>query len=702
MYWVFSDQEVCFYFMEKMSEEVARDLERMTINPSGNPITETNPEKLMITPSGNVVESTGEQHQELMAAPTPTKAQQAPRVDWANYSKRVVIKKIVGRPDGGAGLVGAAVTVGGWVKSGREVGKTSFAFLDLNEGSCPPNVQARVPLCLRSLMRLVVGNTNGNPTPGATDGGAEPKPNGNGNHGSAAAEAAPNPTPGRTIAGQAHLQLNDGSCSTNLQVVVDASVATLGQLTPTGTSILVEGVLRKAAEGTKNKVELKVEKVLQVGTVDPAKYPISRTRLPLEFLRNYVHLRPRTNTFSSVARIRNALAYATHTFFQNHGFLYVHTPIITTSNFPGTGEAFQVTTLFSEADRAEWELRALRQPTDTDLLETRNAVTQKTKKVLDLKKTNKESKATIDAAIEDLEKTKDLLSKLEEKFRSKPVKVPEKDGRIDYSRDFFSRQAYLTVSGQFHVESYACALSSVYTFGPTFRPELSQSTRHLAEYWTVEPEIAFADLEDGMNCAEDYLKFTCQWLLENCIDDMKFMSKQFDKNAIDRLRQVASTPFARITYNEAIELLKKVPEKKFEIKVEMGMDLAPEHERYLPEEIFKKPVIVYNYPKENKPFYVRLNDDGKTVASMEVLVPKIGGIISGSQREERYEVIEKRIQELGLSKEPYEWYLDLRRFGTVKHTGFGLGFERTVLFATGLDSIKDAIPFPRVHGRAHP
>lgn len=665
-------------------------------------------EKMTITPSGTVVES-GDQEQEL-ALPSPTKSPQAPRVDWANYSKRVVIKKIVGRPDGGAGLVGATVVVGGWVKSGRETGKTSFAFLEMSDGSCPPNVQARVPLCLRSLMRLVSGNGNGNPTLGTINGGAAPKPGGNGDHGRTTAEAVPTPTPGRTltptpgrtISGQAQLQLNDGSCSSNLHVTVDSSVASLSQLTPSGTSILVQGVLRKAPEATRNKVVLKVDKVLQVGTVDPAKYPVGKARMPLEFLRNYVHLRPRTNTFSSVARIRNALAYATHTFFQNNGFLYVHTPIITTSNFPGSGEAFQVTTLFSEADRVEREAMALKQPSEADLLETRNAVKEKTQRVLELQKNNNETKATVDTAIEDLERTKDMLSKMEEKFRLKPVKVPVKDGRVDYSRDFFSRQAYLTVSGQFHVESYACALSSVYTFGPTFRPELSQSTRHLAEYWTVEPEIAFADLEDGMNCAEDYLKFVCQWLLDNCTDDMKLMSKQFDKNAIDRLRQVASTPFTRITYDEAIELLKRFPGKKYENNVEWGMNLAPEHERCLTEEILKKPVIVYNYPKENKPFYVRLNEDGRTVASMEVLVPKIGELIGGSQREERYEVIAKRIQELGLPTEPYEWYLDLRRFGTVKHTGFGLGFERTVLFATGLDNIKDAIPFPRHPGKAHP
>uniref|UniRef100_A0A0D6QUQ7 asparagine--tRNA ligase n=1 Tax=Araucaria cunninghamii TaxID=56994 RepID=A0A0D6QUQ7_ARACU len=285
---------------------------------------------------------------------------------------------------------------------------------------------------------------------------------------------------------------------------------------------------------------------------------------------------------------------------------------------------------------------------------------------------------------------------MEERAKVKPG-LPHKDGKVDYSRDFFSRQAFLTVSGQFHVESYACALSSVYTFGPTFRAEESQNTRHLAEYWMVEPEIAFADLEDAMNCAEDLLKFLSQWLLDNCVDDMKFMANQFDKTIFDRLRLIASTPFARITYTEAVDLLKKVP--KFENRIEWGMNLTSEQERCLTEDILKKAVIVYNHPKEVRSFYMRLNDDGKTVASMDVLVPKAGGLVHGSQREERCEILEKRIQELGLPREPYEWYLDLRRYGTIKHSGFGLGFECMVFFSTGLEHINDVVPFPRQRGK---
>ncbi|XP_061347584.1 asparagine--tRNA ligase, cytoplasmic 1 isoform X3 [Gastrolobium bilobum] len=438
----------------------------------------------------------------------------------------------------------------------------------------------------------------------------------------------------------AFLELNDGSCAGNLQVIVEASLANLGELVPTGTSVVVDGHLKLPPSGTRQKVELRADKVLHVGPVDPAKYPLPKTRLTLEFLRDIVHFRSRTNTISAVARIRNALAYATHTFFYKHGFLYVHTPIVTTSDCEGAGEMFQVTTLLSEAEKLEKEL--LQNP------------------------------------------------------------PPTEDGKVDYTRDFFARQAFLTVSGQLQVESYACALSSVYTFGPTFRAENSHTSRHLAEFWMVEPEIAFAELKDDMNCAEAYVKFMCEWLLENCLEDMEFMADKFDKGCIDRLKMVASTPFIRVSYTEAVEILEEAVKngKKFENEVKWGIDLASEHERYLTEVKFQKPVIVYNYPKEIKAFYMRLNDDLKTVAAMDVLVPKVGELIGGSQREERYDVIQERIKEMGLPLEPYEWYLDLRRYGTVKHAGFGLGFERMILFATGLENIRDVIPFPRYPGRA--
>ncbi|KAL7167982.1 hypothetical protein ACSBR2_038418 [Camellia fascicularis] len=544
-------------------------------------------------------------------------------VEEASFSQRVLIKSIIGRPDGGAGLSGKTVRVGGWVKTGREQGKGSFAFLELNDGSCPAN----------------------------------------------------------------------------LQVMVDAAVAPLSQLVATGTCVHVEGELKLPPEGTKQRIELRVLKVLDVGTVDPAKYPLPKTRLTLEFLRDYVHLRPRTNTISAIARIRNALAYATHTFFQKHGFLYVHTPIITTSDCEGAGEMFQVTTLINDAEKLEKELIKNPPPSKADVEAAKLLVTKKGEAVAQLK-SSKASKEEISAAVAELTKAKENLSRLEERFKLKPG-IPEKDGKIDYSQDFFARQAFLTVSGQLQVETFACAVSSVYTFGPTFRAEHSHTSRHLAEFWMVEPEIAFADIEDDMKCAEAYVKFLCQWLLDNCLDDMELMVKNFDKSAIDRLRMVASTDFIRCSYTEAVAILEEASkERQFENKVEWGIDLASEHERYLTEVKFKSPVIVYNYPKGIKAFYMKVNADNKTVAAMDVLVPKVGELIGGSQREERYEVIKERILEMGLPLEPYEWYLDLRRYGTVKHSGFGLGFERMILFATGLDNIRDVIPFPRYPGRA--
>ncbi|KAL3535659.1 hypothetical protein ACH5RR_004120 [Cinchona calisaya] len=550
-------------------------------------------------------------------------------VEKAQFSQRVLIRSILGRPDGGARLAGQVVQIGGWVKTGREQGKGSFAFLEINDGSCPAN----------------------------------------------------------------------------LQVMVDSDVHKLVDLVPTGTCVHVEGQLKEPPEGTKQKIELRVQKVLDVGTVDAAKYPLPKTKLTLEFLRDVVHLRSRTNTISAVARIRNALAYATHTFFQKHGFLYVHTPIITTSDCEGAGEMFQVTTLISDAEKLEKDLKENPAPSEADVKAAELLVKEKGDAVAQLKSA-RASKAEISAAVAVLTKAKENLAKVQERFRLGErcrlgAGLPKKDGKIDYSEDFFARQAFLTVSGQLQVETYACALSSVYTFGPTFRAEQSHTSRHLAEFWMVEPEIAFADLQDNMNCAEAYVKFLCQWLLDYCFDDMEFMAKFIDKTCIDRLRMVASSNFYRISYTEAVSILEEASkERKFDNKVEWGIDLASEHERYLTEEKFKAPVIVYNYPKGIKAFYMKLNEDKKTVAAMDVLVPKVGELVGGSQREENYEILRSRILEMDLPLEPYEWYLDLRRYGTVKHSGFGLGFERMILFATGIENIRDVIPFPRYPGRA--
>nr|CAD1829637.1 unnamed protein product [Ananas comosus var. bracteatus] len=458
------------------------------------------------------------------------------------------------------------------------------------------------------------------------------------------------------------------------------------------------GRAQEAPEGTKQRIELRVDKVLALGPVD-AKYPLPKTRLTLENLREVVHLRARTNTISAVARIRDELAYGTHTFFRKNGFRYVHTPIITTSDCEGAGEMFQVTTLFSLAEKTEKELKQNPPPSESEVEAAKVLVKEKGEAVAQLK-SSKASKEAISASVAELTKAKENLSRLEERFKLKPGIPRKDDGGIAFENDFFKRQAFLTVSGQLQVETYACALGNVYTFGPTFRAENSHTSRHLAEFWMVEPEMAFANLQDDMNYAESYVKFLCQWLLDHCLEDMEFMVKNYDKTAIERLKLVASAPFENISYTKAVQLLKNVTDKEFENKVEWGIDLASEHERYLTEVIFKKPVIVYNYPKGIKAFYMRLNDDQKTVAAMDVLMPKVGELIGGSQREERIDVLKNRILESGLPLEPYEWYLDLRRYGTVKHCGFGLGFERMIMFATGLDNIRDVIPFPRYPGKA--
>ncbi|KAG6428631.1 hypothetical protein SASPL_112884 [Salvia splendens] len=553
-------------------------------------------------------------------------------VPEAEFSKRVLIKSILGRPDKGAGLNGQKVRIGGWVKTGREAEKGTLAFLQVNDGSSPEN----------------------------------------------------------------------------LQVLVKSDVYKVSDVVATGTCVHIEGVLQRPPEtATQQKIELQVSNVISVGTVDAAKYPLpkSKARLPLELLRDVVHLRPRTNIISAIARIRNALAYATHTFFQNHGFLYIHTPIITTSDCEGAGEMFQVTTLINDAERLEKELKETPPPSEADLKAAELAVKEKGEAVAQLKAA-KASKKEIADAVSELTKAKENFSKLDERcklaerFRLHGG-IPKKDGKIDYTEDFFARQAFLTVSGQLQVETYACALSSVYTFGPTFRAENSHTSRHLAEFWMVEPEIAFADIQDDMNCAEAYVRFLCQWLLDNCYDDMEFMTKHVDKSALERLKMVAGSKFEKITYTKAVEILEEAAKvKKFENKVEWGIDLASEHERYLTEEKFKAPVIVYNYPKDIKAFYMKVNEDNKTVAAMDVLVPKVGELIGGSQREENYEVLRQRILDLDLPLEPYQWYLDLRRYGTVEHSGFGLGFERMILFATGVENIRDVIPFPRYPGRA--
>jgi len=425
--------------------------------------------------------------------------------------------------------------------------------------------------------------------------------------------------------GFSFLEVNDGSCMAGIQVVADGSLPNYASdvlRLVTGCCVRVEGELRQSP-GKEQAVEVLARKLDVLGWVEePEKYPLQKKRHTMEFLREVAHLRPRSNTFGAVARVRHGLAFATHEFFQNHGFLYFHAPIITSSDCEGAGAMFGVSTLSPQ----------------------------------------------------------------------EPPRLP--DGAVDYAQDFFGRRTSLTVSGQLSAETYACALTNVYTFGPTFRAENSNTPRHLAEFWMIEPEMAFCDLDGDMDLAEACIKHMLRAALERCPEDMAFLNKWIDPTVLETLQHIVASEFARITYTEAVEILKKSGEA-FEFPVEWGNDLQTEHERYLTERHIKKPVIVRDYPKKIKAFYMRLNDDGRTVAAMDVLVPKIGEIIGGSQREERRDVLERRMAECGLNPKDYWWYLDLRRYGTVPHAGFGLGFERTVQFVTGMANIRDVIPYPR-------
>lgn len=419
------------------------------------------------------------------------------------------------------------------------------------------------------------------------------------------------------------IELNDGSFFKNIQIVFEAdTLSNYAEITKlgVGAAIIVKGLLVETPEA-KQPFEVKAQEIAIEGTSTPD-YPLQKKRHSVEFLRQIAYLRPRTNMFSAIFRVRSLIAYAIHQFFQDKGFVYAHTPIITGSDCEGAGEMFRVTTL-------------------------------------------------------------DLNN------------LPKKeDGTVDFSKDFFGKETNLTVSGQLSAETFAMAFRNVYTFGPTFRAENSNTARHAAEFWMIEPEMAFADLEDNMEVAEEMLKYIIQYVLDNAPEEMEFFNSFVDKGLLDRLHNILNNDFGRVTYTEAVDLLIKSG-KKFEYPVSWGIDLQTEHERYLTEEIFKKPVFVTDYPKDIKAFYMRMNDDNKTVAAMDLLVPGVGEIIGGSQREERLELLEKRMDELGLKKEDYWWYLDLRKYGGTRHSGYGLGFERAVMYLTGMSNIRDVLPYPR-------
>lgn len=428
--------------------------------------------------------------------------------------------------------------------------------------------------------------------------------------------------------GFSFLEINDGSCQGNLQVVAEGTlpnykdeVMKLGA----GCSVSIKGEIRPSpAKG--QPTEMLASEILVHGWADPLTYPMQKKGHTFEFLRTQAHLRPRTNTFGAVMRVRNRISQTVHTFFQERKFLYLNTPIITASDCEGAGQMFRVSTL-------------------------------------------------------------------------DPEKPPRVNGVIDHSRDFFGKQAFLTVSGQLEGETHACGLGRIYTFGPTFRAENSNTARHLAEFWMIEPEAAFYTLEDNMDLAEAFLKRIFGDVLEHCSEDLDFFAQRIDKTVRGTLEEIAKSSFERLTYTEAVSILEKSGQS-FEFPVKWGLDLQSEHERYLTEKHFQKPVILTDYPRDIKAFYMRQNDDGKTVRAMDVLVPRVGEIIGGSQREERLDALLARMKEMNLPEEPYWWYLDLRRYGTVPHAGFGLGFERVVQFVTGMANIRDCIPFPRVPGWA--
>lgn len=427
------------------------------------------------------------------------------------------------------------------------------------------------------------------------------------------------------------IALNDGSTINNVQIVVDVEKLGEEYLKPitTGACISVNGELVKSL-GQGQNVEIQATEIQIYGTADPATYPLQKKGHSLEFLREIAHLRPRTNTFGAVFRIRHNMAIAIHKFFHERGFFYFHTPIITASDCEGAGQMFQVTTM----------------------------------NLYDLKK--------------------------------------DENGSIFYDDDFFGKQASLTVSGQLEGELAAMSLGAIYTFGPTFRAENSNTPRHLAEFWMIEPEVAFNEIAENMQLAEDFIKYCIQWALDNCMDDIQFLNNMFDKELIERLLFVLKHDFIRLSYTEGVKILEEAVAKghTFEFPIYWGADLASEHERYLVEEHFKCPVILTDYPKEIKSFYMKQNDDGKTVRAMDVLFPKIGEIIGGSQREEDYEKLARRASEMGVPEKDIWWYMDTRRFGTAPHSGFGLGFERLLLFVTGMTNIRDVIPFPRTPNNA--
>ncbi|KAL5206885.1 hypothetical protein ABZP36_035094 [Zizania latifolia] len=574
------------------------------------------------------------------------------------YSRRATLRSVVGRPDGGLGLAGERAVVGGWVRSSAVV-KARRAGLAASPSrrpevettglTCTEVLMTRVPL-IRRIARLMA----------------------NGISVAASGDYA------RPAAGTALVRINDGSCVADLQITVDSSLCPLEQVTASGACVLVEGKIEQVKHtAPQYVVQMRVEKILHIGPVDSDKYPLSNAHPSTELVRGYPHLAARTAAVASTARVRSELIHAAHAFFQTNGFFHVNTPIITTTSAGNRRKMFSVTRLFSKSDDSRVTPEGVRA-----------AIKEKMKQVEALKR-SESNKEALEAAEQDLQKANVLSRQLEQ------------GGSTDSSDDYFNRAAYLTPCHTLHLETYACALSSVYTFSPAFQVEILESDKSLTERWTIDVELAFAELEDAMSCTEDCLKSLCSTVSKDCSDELKFLSSSQAGNASNSLIESAvSSPWQRIKYTEAVNTLLQVTDKTFESKLEWGMPLSHEHMSYLADDLYKKPVIIYEYPKQLKPFYARLKEDLKTVSAFDLIMPKIGIVACGSQKEERLDYLTTRIDESGLQIEQLEWYLDTRRHGTVKHSGFSVDFEHLILFVTGLKDVRDTIPFHRTKGHA--
>ncbi|KAL6854282.1 hypothetical protein ACP4OV_019185 [Aristida adscensionis] len=582
-------------------------------------------------------------------------------VPCSKYSRRATLRSIVGRPDGGRGLAGRRAVVGGWVRSSKVVKakhagagvippQRTMPAVEPTGLTCTQVLMSRVPL-IRCIAKLIAG-------------------------GSTAVDMASSVGSGRPAAGTALVSINDGSCVRDLQITVDSSLCPLEQVTPVGACVLVQGVI-ELVEGRSEQhvVELRVDKVVHIGAVS-SKYPLSNAQFHSEHIREYPQLAARSAVVASTARVRSKLVHATHEFFQSNGFFHVNTPIITTAAAGDRNKMFRVMRILSKSDGSAITPEVVR-----------TSIRAKTKQIEALKR-SESNKEALEAAELDLQRANELARQLEQ------------GSNADFSDDLFQRPAYLSPSHTLHLETYACGLSSVYTFSPVFQSEMLEPNKHLAERWTIDAELAFAELEDAISCAEDCLKWLLSAASKNCSDELKFLSSQVDNQADGCIDFIVSSSWERITYNESISALLQVTSKSFESKVELGMPLSHEHMSYLADEYYKKTVIIHEFPKQLKPFYARLKEDGKIVSAFDIVIPKVGVVACGAQKEERMDTLSSRIEELGLPHEPLGWYLDIRRHGTINHSGFSIDVERLIMLVTSLKDIRDVNLFSRTKGSA--